>query len=191
MSSSDLEQKNWQAQGGQLASYDLLPSRSAPVLPLRLYCLSIVCLLGLPGSAPARMLGGHSSETFSVAPLPPRYGLDYRHSSVLLPGAPSYVFNRAIWPGTCTAALHLQACPTCSDLLSTICPCSPLVCSDMSSAPPPPSLLHLALGYHLQALWPPHRQSSPTLRKPQLQDELFLLLLTQKRSNNLLSQKEA
>lgn len=52
------------------ASFVLLSSGSVPVLPLRLYCLSITCPLGLPRSAPARMLQGNSSQTFSVPPSP-------------------------------------------------------------------------------------------------------------------------
>lgn len=124
-----------------------------------------------------------------MSPSPP-YSLDHLHSSVPFPGAPPYLSNRAIWLGPYTTALHLYACHTCPDLFSTIWPYSPLVYSVVPSSSPPPSPLRLALGCHPQTLWPSHSQPSSTLRRPQLQAKPFLLLLTQKRSSHLSSQKE-
>lgn len=123
-------------------------------------------------------------------PPPPLYSLDHLHSSVPFPGAPPYLSNRAIWLGPYTTALHLYACHTCPDLFSTIWPYSPLVYSVVPSSSPQPSPLRLALGCHPQTLWPSHSQPSSTLRRPQLQAKPFLLLLTQKRSSHLSSQKE-
>lgn len=171
---------------GGPASFVLLSSRSAPVLPLRLYCLSIVCPLGLPGSAPARMLQGDSSKTFSVFPthtvwtIPTPQCLSLEHPRTC-PTEP-YGLALTLRLCTCTCAVPAQTCSAPSGLVAfwftVMCPHS-----SPGQAPPPgpqlPSASTLAFS-----------QSSSTLGRPQLQAKPFLLLLTQRRISHLPSQKE-
>lgn len=107
---------------GGPASFVLLSSRSAPVLPLRLYCLSIVCPLGLPGSAPARMLQGDSSKTFSVFPthtvwtIPTPQCLSLEHPRTC-PTEP-YGLALTLRLCTCTCAVPAQTCSAPSGLVA-------------------------------------------------------------------------
>lgn len=107
---------------GGPASFVLLSSRSAPVLPLRLYCLSIVCPLGLPGSAPARMLQGDSSKTFSVFPthtvwtIPTPQCLSLEHPRTC-PTEP-YGLALTLRLCTCTWAVPAQTCSAPSGLVA-------------------------------------------------------------------------
>lgn len=93
------------------------------MLPLRLYCLSIVCPLGLPGGAPARMLQRNSSETFSVPCSPPPHivwtistpqclSLEHSHTCPTEPYGLAFTLQLC----TCKRAIPVQTCSAPSGL---------------------------------------------------------------------------